>query len=200
MESASKLDLVDRSGRRLSAHIEDVLQRLLPRLRRSFPALTDDVQLTEILEEAGQRIAEHEERSGPIERLYGYAWAAVRNAATSRMRRFSTRLAQATLDSKQSEKALSFVQSTGTTPEQIESEILFHEVLGELSAEEKLVCIWKKAGFSSREIAEYRGSSVVAVDTLFCRAKDKIRRALGVDRPDVASQRRAVEQTSKIRH
>ena len=37
-----------------------------------------------------------------------------------------------------------------------------------------MVCIWKKAGFSSKEIAERLGSSVGAVDVLFHRVKTKI--------------------------
>ena len=49
-----------------------------------------------------------------------------------------------------------------------------------LSPEERLVCVWKKAGFSSQEIAQFQGRSVAAVDTLFSRAKQKIRSALGV--------------------
>jgi len=62
---------------------------------------------------------------------------------------------------------------------------LLREMLGRLSREERLVCLWKKAGFSSQEIAKYQGRSVAAVDTLFSRAKQKLRRALGTgrDRP-----------------
>lgn len=53
-------------------------------------------------------------------------------------------------------------------------------VLARLSPEERLVCVWKKAGYSSLEIAQFQGRSVAAVDTLFSRAKQKLRRALGV--------------------
>jgi hypothetical protein len=54
------------------------------------------------------------------------------------------------------------------------------EALDTLSQEERMVCLWKKAGFSAQEIAKFQGRSVVAVDTLFSRAKQKIRSVLGV--------------------
>jgi hypothetical protein len=40
--------------------------------------------------------------------------------------------------------------------------------------------MWKKAGFSSKEIAQNLGTSVAAVDQLFHRVKDKIQHAFGV--------------------
>ncbi len=61
--------------------------------------------------------------------------------------------------------------------ERIESAILFEEILARLSPDERMVCVWKKAGFSSKEIAERLGSSVGAVDILFHRVKEKIQKA-----------------------
>ena len=98
----------------------------------------------------------------------------------SQMRLSSTRMAKATLGSEQSQAALSSVAAPEGSPQQIESDVLFREVLAQLTRDEQLVCIWKKAGFSTKEIASYRGSSVTAIDTLFHRAKQKIRRILGV--------------------
>ena len=181
MESVDKLGLLGADGRPLSAHITRVLQKLVPRLHRAFPTLRDDLQVTEILEEAGQRIADHEARRGTVERLYGYAWVTLRSVASSRARRSAGRLACAMLDSEESERILASKTSDVWTAEQIERQVLFHEVLAGLTAEEQLICIWKKAGLSSREIAAYRGTSVGSVDVVFCRAKDKIRKALGLD-------------------
>ncbi len=61
------------------------------------------------------------------------------------------------------------------TPEAIERRLLIDEIAESLSAEERHVYTWKKAGFSSQEIARYRGTSVAAVDTMFHRAKQKAR-------------------------
>jgi DNA-binding CsgD family transcriptional regulator len=68
------------------------------------------------------------------------------------------------------------------TPEEIERGILLRQVLETLTPEERLVCIWKKAGFSSREIADRRGGTAAAVDTLLSRVRQKVRKLLG-DRP-----------------
>lgn len=180
MEHLRNLRLLDERGNLLSAHIEEVLVRLLPRLQRQFPALQDEVAITEVVEEAGRRIASREQRAGPIEKLHGYAWVTLRSVATSWMRRGSNRLTQRTLGADESQAALSTVVTESGTPEQIERDILLREVLAQMTADERMVCIWKKAGFSSQEIAQHRGSSAAAVDTVFSRAKQKIRRLLGV--------------------
>ena len=48
-----------------------------------------------------------------------------------------------------------------------------------LSDEEWDLFLWKVNGHSSREIAQYQGRSVSAVDTLFSRTKQKLRTMLG---------------------
>ncbi len=184
------LGLLDSNGKPLTERIQRALTRLLPRLRRQFPALQDEVALTEVMEEAGRRITLREERGGPIEKLHGYAWVTIRSVATSRMRRGSIRLIQKTLEPEASHAKLATVPAASGTAEEVERAILLREVLDRLSPEEKLVCIWKKAGWSSQEIAEHQGRSVTAVDTLFSRAKAKLRKALGVQE-DKGPQRTA---------
>ena len=61
--------------------------------------------------------------------------------------------------------------------EKIQHEKL-REVLGKLSKEERLVCIWKRAGFSSRDIAKFNGQSVASVNRVYARARRKLRDAL----------------------
>ena len=53
--------------------------------------------------------------------------------------------------------------------------LLVDEIAASLSAQERHVYTWKEAGFSSQEIARYRGTSAAAVDTMFHRAKQKAR-------------------------
>ena len=55
------------------------------------------------------------------------------------------------------------------------------KVLGKLSREERLVCIWKRAGFSTREIADHHGRSVASIDKLFAHARRKLRQLLSKD-------------------
>lgn len=180
MNDTRILGLLDRKGNPLPSRIERVLIRLAPRLRRQFPLLQDDVTLIEVLEEAGTRICSREDHGGPVEKLYGYAWVTLRSIATSQMRRGAIRLIQNTLEPEAGRAQIASVPAQDGSAAQIERDILMREVLETLSPEEQLVCVWKKAGFSSEEIARFRGRSVVAVDTLFSRAKQKVRTALGL--------------------
>jgi RNA polymerase sigma factor (sigma-70 family) len=180
MGSAARTFFVDQTGHPLNDRLQQVLRALAPRLRRQFPALRDDVVITEILEEAGRRMVEHERRFGPIEKLRGYAWVSIRHAATSRLRRASMRLQQQTLDGAESMAAMADLPAERGSAEAVERDLLLAEILALLSEEERKVCIWKKAGFSSREIARYLGHSTEAVDTMFFRVKQKVRKALEV--------------------
>ena len=56
--------------------------------------------------------------------------------------------------------------------------VLMRQVLDKLSQRERLVCIWKLAGFSTRDIARHLGRSDAAIDSVFTRAKRKLRRSL----------------------
>ena len=179
MRSPTRTFFVDQTGHPFSERLQQVLHGLRPRLRRRFPVFRDDVVIAEILEEAGRRIVEREGRVGPIERLRGYAWVAIRHTAMSRLRGGPMRLQQHTLDSAQSLEAVADLPAERASAAVLEQEILFGQVLVLLSEDERRMCIWKKAGFTSRQIARYRGQSTEAVDTMFFRVKQKVRKALG---------------------
>jgi DNA-directed RNA polymerase specialized sigma24 family protein len=178
MEHVAKIGLVDEAGQPFGAHIDSALRGLLPRLQRQFPTLKDETVIVEILEEAGRKVAAHERRSGPIEKLHAYAWVTVRSVATSEVRRGSMRIARATLAGDEGADVLGTLRSNQGTPEQIEADILIQEVLAQLTPEEQLICIWKRVGFSSREIAKEQGTTVERVNTFFHRVKRKVREAL----------------------
>jgi DNA-directed RNA polymerase specialized sigma24 family protein len=180
MEHLRTIGLLDSDGQPFHPRIERVLIQLLPRLRREFPSLQDEVGLAEIMEEAGRRIR-HRERRGPIERLHGYAWVTVRSIATSRMRLGSSKLHQKTLDSGAGNARLLATPTSRGTAADVEQAVLLRELLQTLSREERMICLWKKAGFSSQEIALHQRRTVVAIDTIFSRAKQKIRKALGLE-------------------
>ena len=94
MQHLGPIKLLDGNGEPFPDHIQHVLDKLSPRLRREFPVLQDDVALIEVLEEAGRRIAAKEARGGPIDRLHGYAWVTLRSVATTHIRRGQIRLIQ----------------------------------------------------------------------------------------------------------
>ena len=178
MEHRATIGLLDDTGQPFGAHIDSVLRALLPRLEREFPTLRDETVLVEVLEEAGRKIADHERRDGPIEKLHAYAWVAIRSVATSRLRRGSMRIARATFAGDNALDVLGTVQASIGTPEQIEAEILVRELLAQLTPEEQLLCVAKRLGFSSKEIAEEQGTTVERVNTFFHRVKQKMRVAL----------------------
>jgi RNA polymerase sigma factor (sigma-70 family) len=197
MEHRARIGLLDEAGRPFGPHVDEVLRSFLSKLARDFPALRDEAELAEVLEVAGRKIVERERRDGPIEKLHAFAWVAVRNEATSRLRRGSMRIARATVTGEDAENALSTSHAHVGTPEQIEADILMQELLAQLTPEERLVCAWKRLGFSSKEIAQQQGTTVERVNTFFHRVKQKIR---GTLRPrDVNSSSSASPQPAKPR-
>lgn len=180
MEPPPKVRILDEHGQPLSPRIEAALLSLIPKFQRHFPIFRDDVALIEVLEEAGRKIDHREQSGGRIERLHAYAWVTLRSVATSRLRRSAGRLAQRTLASAESEMALRVVPARIGTPDEIEQTILLRELLVRMSPDERLVCMWKKAGFSSQDIAARRGGTAAAVDKVLSRIRRKVRRFMGI--------------------
>lgn len=180
MTDVRTLGLLDSHGRPLADHIQEVLARLRPRLRRQFPALRDEIMVIDILEEAGRRIA-NRERSGPIEKLHGYAWVTIRGVAISEMRRPAAQLDRRTLAPEASANLIASAPAAHGSAEQIERRILLREVFATLTPEERRVFAWKQLGFSSPEIAKLQGRTVTAIDVLFTRARQKARALLRRD-------------------
>jgi RNA polymerase sigma factor (sigma-70 family) len=168
--------LVDEDGKPLDPRVETALLSLIPRFRREYPPFHDDSLLVQALDLAAQKIARRERQAGPVENLYGYAWVTLRSVAVSWLRSGSGQVVQRTVTSASSARAIDGLSATAGSVDQIERQILLREILDRLTPDERLVCIWKKAGFSSAEIAAHRGTSAGAVDTLFSRTRDKVRR------------------------
>lgn len=191
MEFTDRLAFVDQTGQPLNDRIQQVLRRLLPDLRKRYPFIVDDVVITEILEEAGQRIADRERQFGPVQNLPGYASVIVRHVAASRMRQRSMRVEELALDAEESHARLSALPSDRASADQIEREMLLKQIAAQLSPNEKVVWTMKQAERSSREIADCLKSSVAAVDTLFHRMKPKVRAMLrAVPRPPAGKSRK----------
>ena len=156
MEHLQAPRLLDERGNPLSTRVESALRSLVPKFRRQFPAVQDELDLTEILEKAGHRIAAREQRSGPIEKLHAYAWVTLRSVVMSWMRRSSHRLTQQTISSDAAEALLSTLPASSGTAKQIEQHVLLHEAMQSLSEGEWIVCNLKMMGYSSEQIARRR--------------------------------------------
>ena len=197
MEFLARIALLDESGQPLSSHVQQVLRDLAPRLQRYLPSLTDEVLFTEILEEAGRKIRHHEETVGPIEKLHAYAWVTVKSTATSRMGRSAMRIALRRMRAEQGDSAIGTLRASVGSPEQIEADILLEEMLARMTPEERMLCVWKKLGYSSRQIAKEQGTSIERVNTFFFRLKRRIREVLREPGAKAPSPRTA--QRSKTR-
>ena len=179
MAHAPRLTLVDPHGVPFDPRIEEVVVALSARAQRQFPALRDELLLTEVLEETARRIAQRERHAGPLEHRHGYAWVTLRSVAVSYLRRGPSRLAGRTLGRKHSESVLSTVSASAHTAAHIERAVLHREVLALLSAGERELIELQEAGFSSADIASAKGRSIASVNTACSRAKARLRRIIG---------------------
>ncbi len=178
MSYVRRPNLLCLDGQPLETRIECALNRMVPRLLRQFPSLRDEIALLEVLEEAGRRITVTEERVGTLMNLHGYAWVVVRSVATSFMRRGAARLVRDTLTAEACDAVLKSSPSGIGSADEIERNILLRELMDGLTREERLVCGAKAAGFTAEQIANRLGRTVSAVDTIFSRAKEKLRKRL----------------------
>ena len=193
MESVAKDTLLDANGRPLDPRIQAVLRELVPRFRRRFLTLRDEFLVTEIFEEAGRRIAQHKATFDSAENPGAYAFRILCTVALFRLRHSSMRLERATFGSDAGQSAIESQPSRYGTPEQVEASILLDEHLSRLTDQEQDLCIWKKSGYTSREIARKLGTSPGYVDNLFYRIKQKCEEAS-------ARIKSSVESTSGASH
>ena len=193
MGLGSRLRLVGRDGNPLREHIAKALRSLVHRFQREFPLFRDESALTDALEEAGRKVVDREEQVGPLNNVHAYAWVALRNIGRSRTRSGSGRIDEGMLGSTKGRAIINGTLARFGTAEDIERQILVKEVLSQLTPEERRVCLWKKAGFTSPEIAERLATTAGAIDTLFSRTRQKVRRLLD---PQPAQQSSAEPDTA----
>ncbi len=174
MESLRKFGLIDADGKPVDDRLTKVLNALLPRFRRRFPAIQDDVEITEIFEEAARRISKRERASGPIEKLGGYAWKSLESIGVSFQRRGSMQVRFNSVEPRTGFDIVSQLRAWDGSVEEIERTILLQELEAQMTPEEAWIFQRKALGFSSEEIARERGSSVNSVDKAMSRLKQKI--------------------------
>ena len=101
---------------------------LLPRFRRRFPAIQDEVEITEVFEEAVRRIQKRERQAGPIEKLRGYAWKALESIGVSVHRRSTMQIRVKRVESRTGPEIVSRLRALDGSVEQIERDILLREI------------------------------------------------------------------------
>ena len=180
MENLRKLGFLGADGKPLDERLSKVLNALLPRFRRRFPAIQDDVEVTEAFEEAARRITKRERASGPIEKLGGYAWKALESIGVSLQRRGSMQIRFNRVESRTGPDIVSQLRAWDGSVEEIERGILLRQIEEHMTPEEKWIFNLKAFGYSSEEIAKLRGSSVNSVDKVMSRLKQKLHALTGV--------------------
>ena len=180
MENLRKLGFLGADGKPLDERLSKVLNALLPRFRRRFPAIQDDVEVAEAFEEAARRIIKRERASGPIEKLGGYAWKALESIGVSLQRRGSMQIRVNRVESRTGPDIVSQLRAWDGSVEEIERGILLRQLEEHMTPEEKWIFNLKAFGYSSEEIAKLRGSSVNSVDKVMSRLKQKIHALTGV--------------------
>lgn len=171
--------LVSETGEPLQDHIQEALNTLHPRFRRQFPVITDESVVAELLEHAGRAVARHEQVGGPLARLHPFAWVALKNAAASWLRSSRRRVDAVTLPIADARTSTDGALADYSSAEHIERTVLLQQILSQMTPIEQEICLLKKAGFSSAEIAAKLGVSANAVDTAFCRARQRVKKSLG---------------------
>ena len=175
MGSVVRHTFLDDDGSPLGARVQTVLRDLRLRFRSRLPRIDDDLFVTEVFEEAGQRVSAHEAEHGSVDNLEAFAWTTVLNVARSRLGRSSMRIIGATLDTEASETVLRTLRATDGSREQIETDILVQQILARLTPDERDLYYWKAWGHSTREIARRCGKSEGHVNTLVYRMRLRIR-------------------------
>ena len=175
MESLRKLGLLDRNGKPVDGRLQKALNDLVPRFRRRFPDIQDEVEMTEVFEEAARRIEKRERASGPIEKLRGYAWKALESIGVSAYRRAGMQARLRRVELRSGRDFISLLRAWDGSVDQIERDILLREVEAHLTGEEARIFHLKSLGFSSEEIGRLRGSSANSVDKAMSRIKQKFR-------------------------
>ena len=170
---------------------------LLPKLRRQFPSLQDEVAVTEVMEEAGRRIASREARGGPSStpRLRVGDRAQRRDIRTCDGP--ATRLIQqhSGVGGQPGAHCIGLPRSTGSSRTRWNAISSCAKRLDTLSHEERWSASGRRPAFQPRR-SRRSSRSVPAVDTLFSRAKQKIRQALGL-LPPLPTGRRQPEDRQR---
>jgi RNA polymerase sigma factor (sigma-70 family) len=175
MEYLRRLGLLDEHGQPVDDRLYGIFERLVGKFRRRFPRILDDVEVVKIFEKAVLKLVQHERERGPLEKPHGYAWATLRTVAISQSRGASIEGHRFAADDGVAASAVAMMPAQDGTPEQLETQILLAQLRAQLTAEEELVFAAKIGGYSSRQIAKWRGCSPQAVDVMFSRIRKKLR-------------------------
>jgi len=168
----SNLHLVDEHGQPLPHHITEAVKRVEPRIYSRFFHRCDPAELSNSLEEGARRIAEHEQKRGPLsgaDHLGRFAWRTLFNAGLSLLRK---RRREQLLSSEQFRNLT--VMDWENSPEAISARIEGAQILAELSERDRQICDLEAQKLADSEIAAYLHISKEALYQARHRRKAKV--------------------------
>ncbi len=140
--------------------------------------MQDEAVVTGMLEEAGQRIADQERKTGPITRLHGFAWTVLRNIGASELRLSRSKVQLKSVGSGEGEALMSRMSSDLHEQTVLEDRVAIEQALKQVTDLERRVAILKASQFTSSEIAAELSTTAGAVDQAYFRVKHKLRKLL----------------------
>lgn len=153
----SNLHLVDEHGQPLPHHITEAVQRMEPGIQSRFSKRCDPAELSNSLENAARRIAQHEQNHGPLQdvRLKGFTWRALSNAALSLIRLRSR-------EKLLSPDALESLHGVGSS-DAIERRAEVKLALAKMSERDRKICSLQYQGYDAEAIGRELNISKEAV-------------------------------------
>jgi DNA-directed RNA polymerase specialized sigma24 family protein len=168
----SNLHLVDEHGRPLPRHITEAVKRIEPRIHSRFLNRCDPAELSNSMEEGARKIAEHEEKKGPLsgaDHLGRFTWRTLFNAGISLLRK---RHREQLLSSEEFRNLT--VMDREHSPEVVLARIDGAKILSELSERDRHICDLEVQGLNDSEIAAYLNISKEALHQARHRRKAKV--------------------------
>jgi DNA-directed RNA polymerase specialized sigma24 family protein len=157
----SNLHLVDEHGQPLPSHITEAVKRMEPGIQSRFSKRCDPAELSNSLENAARRIAQHEQNHGPLQdvRLKGFTWRTLSNAALSLIRLRS----REKLLSPDALESLSGVPHAVSSSDVIEQRAEVKLALARMSERDRKICSLQYQGFNAEAIGRELNISREAV-------------------------------------
>lgn len=181
MERLRKLRLLDENGQPFEDRIQELFEHLVYKFRENFPRIRDEVDVLKIFEKSARKLLDRErlvrerDPAKTLESPHGYAWVTLRTVAISEARGASIESHRIQAESSTAGDLVASLPSPDGTPEQLDRQVLLNQFRARLTDEEELVFSGKTAGYSSRQIAEWRGCSPEAIDNMYSRIRKKLR-------------------------
>jgi RNA polymerase sigma factor (sigma-70 family) len=164
------LYLVDEHGEQLADHVIEAANHIANSIFHRYRSI-DPAEIANAIEQSA-RMTARQLRKGRSLKLRAFLWTITTNAIRARLElRSRERSVSADL--------LEDLAGSHGTAHQFEMQVAVREAMEHLPERERSILAMKSQGLSSKEIARHMGMSAINVDTIACRAREKVCDTLG---------------------